>query len=327
MANRKVIGGMAMALSFIMMMVLAGCPTEDNPSGTETQLPASKGANALSGKTYFEYEEKIEFSVTAEGAASGTYTRRAVPYQRNGDYSEPVLADGKYTWVDIETGAYSWDADAKKVTLAPEKAAPRNQDGYDQPQTKAQYRDSMQTMLNQLKQQEEMGDEEFNAALQEMGYSSVAAYLDYAVAERFKNVTNNYAFSTDEKALFLDEVLPANKGNDDLAGQTYNGTTWNDDDEAVKDEREKYVFAAEGSSCTYTYDGGSPQTYNYAYDSAAKKVYLKVPVTDRDSSYTGGGSYGAEYYDSPEDAKAAQVNNQYNRVEVYTYNTTEKTLR
>jgi hypothetical protein len=322
----------ALALSFIMMMVLAGCPTEDNSSGTETQLPASKGTNALGGKTYFEYEEKIEFSETSEDAVSGTYSKKAVPYQRNGNSSEPVLENGKYTWVEIETGAYSWDADAKKVTLAPEKAAYQNQDGYGQPQTKAEYRSSGQEELNHYKEQ--MGEAAFNDfLLEQTGYSSAAAYLDYVVAERFKNVTNNYAFSTDEKALFLDEVLPVKKGNDDLAGKTYNGTTRNDGEE-VKDTSQTYVFAADGSSCTYTQTYSSGGNYNvtyvYTYDSTAKKVYLKVPVPteDRENSYTGGNSgNNAQYYDSPEDAKAAVVNGQYNRVEVYTYNPTDKTLR
>jgi hypothetical protein len=161
-----------------------------------------------------------------------------------------------------------------------------------------------------------------------MGYSSAAAYLDSYVEYTFKTVTNNYALSADAEVLFLDEPLPAVKGADELTGQTYYGTTWNDDvDDYVRAESETYVFA--NRSCTYTKTtgGGTPetQTYVYAFDSDTKKVYLKVPTTDRESWPVW--SHDAERYDSEKDAWAAQVNGRYNRPVEITYDTTYKTLR
>jgi hypothetical protein len=296
----------------------------------EPVLPAPKGANALSGKTYFDRDAKIYFSPTAPGAASGTYTKKAVLYTYNEDVnrpSEPVLdANGKYTWVETATGAYSWDADAKKVTLAPEKAAPSEDGyGYGPLETKSQYRVSVQEMLDQYTQEEE---EELSAQLQSLGFSSIEEYLDRAVEYTFKNVTNNYALSADNKALFLDELLPANKGSNELAGNTYYDTTWDSGaGQEVRDESATYVFATDGS-CAYTYHGGTPQTYSYAFDRDARKVYLKVPTTERQTAYVQSGSvYNAQYYDSQDDAKAAEVNGRYNRIDVYTYDTPDLTLR
>jgi hypothetical protein len=283
------------------------------------ELPDSQGTNALSGKTYFDGSTKIEFSATAAGAASGTYTKKS---------TVGLDDNGKYKWVDIETDVYSWNAAAKQVTLAPRKAAPPNQDGYGPLQTKPEYRSSQQAMLNQYKQ--EVGDEAFNAALAGMGFSSAEAYLDYRVAEAFKNVTktNNYALSADAEALFLDEPLPAVKGTDELTGQTYYGTIWNDDvHDYVRDESYTYVFANRSYTYTKTTGGGTPetQTYVFAFDSDAKKVYLKVPTTDRESWPVW--IHDAERYDREEDAYAAWVNSQYNRpVKVYTYDTTYKML-
>jgi hypothetical protein len=310
------------------------------------ELPDSQGTNALSGKTYFDSgvtyfggsmsgrmsikkSTKIEFSATAAGAVSGNYTKKSTV----GDWLQPVLDDnGKYKWVDIETGVYSWNAAAKQVTLATRKIAfenQDNQDGYGPLQTKTEYQSSQQAMLNQYKQ--EMGDEAFNAALAEMGFSSAAAYLDYRVAEAFKNVTktNNYALSADAEVLFLDEPLPANKGADELAGKTYNGTTGNND-APVKDTSQTYVFADDGSSCAYTYTTYSGargnETYNYAFDSTEKRVYLKIPVTYRARSYTDSSTTSAGYYNSVAENKAAEINSRYNRIEVYTYDTTYKML-
>jgi hypothetical protein len=117
------------------------------------ELPDSQGTNALSGKTYFEGRTKIEFSATAAGAASGTYTKKSTV---EGENHEPVLDEnGKYQWVDIETGVYSWNVTKKQVTLAARKIAFENQDGYGPLQTKPEYRSSEETWLNQLKQ--EMG--------------------------------------------------------------------------------------------------------------------------------------------------------------------------
>jgi hypothetical protein len=328
MANKKILWGMLItALTF--GLVLVGCPTEGDDggnSGNENTLPAANGTNALSGKVYVDYSTKIEFSSTAEGAANGTYKKLTVKY--NDDDHEAVLVNGKYTYAEVEAGYYSWNETAKTITISPEKIALREQGGYGSLKTKTEYRAAEQTMLNEVKA--EMGETLFNEQLASMGFSSVSAYLDSAVAEAFKNVTNNYAFSSDGKALFLDVALPANKGTNELAGQTYYGTTWNEADEEVKNTNEKYVFTATDCTYTYTYGGGgsSSNTYIYAYDGVDKKVYLKTPTTDRDTRYGQlAGTTTSGNFSSVDENKAAQVNGQYYRLEEYKYYVTDKTLR
>jgi hypothetical protein len=329
MTNKKLLGGM-LAAALIFGMAAAGCddgngdPNNTDPGNT---LPAAKGENAVSGKTYFNYDEKIEFAATADGAANGTYTRQAVKEsysEQNG--REQVLVNGKYTYAVMETGFYTWDETAKTVTLSPEKIASYSEDYSIGPlQTKAEYRTAMQAEINQYIQG--MTSAQINAALASMGFSSVAAYLDYEVAETFKNVTNNYAFSADNKSLFLDPALPANKGTNELSGQTYYGVSWNDDDEPVKDTNITYVFTA--ADCTFRYSSYDSTTYIYAYDSAAKRVYLKTPVTNRSADYQSAlTNTTAGYFATADDNCAAQVNSQYGRrLDEYRYDTTDKTLR
>jgi hypothetical protein len=301
-------------------MAVAGCGGDDENEGKKTPptLPAPKGENALSGKTYVDWGEKITFDATAEGATQGTYTKKSVVYIRNNgpDFDE----NDKYKYVDIETGSYSWDETANTVTLLPAKIAVRSESGYSTLKTTSEYRAAIQAMLDEYKT--EMGDEAFYAQLQEMGFSTVAAYLDYAVADAFKSVTNNYAFSNDAKALFLDEPLPANKGSNELFGKKYYGTSWNEDDEEVKDETKTYEFKADGT-CTYTETASYTQTYIYAYDSTAKMVYLKVPTEGRDAAYTQASTNisDADSFASADEYTAARVNGEFNSMEPYKYGT------
>jgi hypothetical protein len=322
--NKFFILGMLTA-ALALGLVLAGCDTGGGEEGGGNTLPSAKGANDLSGKTYFDYSEKIVFSTTGEGAANGTFTVSHTVW--NNDNNQYELEGGKYKYVDTQTGYYSWNETAKTVTISPEKVARRDNEGYGPLQAKAEYRAAMQAMLDQYKK--EMGEAEFNKALASEGFSSAAAYLDYAVAEEFGNVTYNYAFSADGKALFLDEPLPASKGTNELAGQTFNGTTWNGDDD-VKDTSQTYVFTATG--CTYTriWGGDNPQTesYTYAYNSSEKMVYLRTPITGRDASYNAqsNNTYN-DYFGSADEYNAAQVNSQYNRLEKYKYDTAENLLQ
>jgi hypothetical protein len=314
-------GMSACALAFGLVvagLTVAGCDGDSDDGGGENgvTLPASKGANALSGKTYVDWNEKIVFSETADDAASGTYKVLSVKKDSNW---LPILVDGKYSYAETETGYYSWDETEKTVTLGPEKATWQDNNEYGPLQTKSVYRNSVIAMLDEYK--EIMGDAEFNAELERQGFSSVSAYIDYAIAVKFKNVTSNYAFSFDGKALFLDEVLPDSNGSNELRGQTYYGM--------INDEIDKtktYVFSSTGSTCsTYTQNGLS-QTYNYAYDSTAKRVYLKVPTTDRDSRYDPSNTKAYNFADADE-YNAAQANSGYKSVSVCLYDTTAKTLR
>ena len=317
---------LAMALAF--GMAAAGCDDGSKDSGDGgggNVLPAPVGANALSGKTYIEWNEKIEFNTTAEGAKNGAYTKKRTYYDEEW---LPVLdEEGKYIYTDIETGYYSWNATAETITMSPEKVALYDEDEDDEYGpllTKQEYRTAAQNQLNTMKSS--MGEEAFNAELQSEGYSSIAALLDYIVDDTFKNITNNYVFSADAKALFLDEVLPANKGTNELSGQTYHGTMWNNDDEQIRDESRTYAFTA--SNCTYTqYD--TPQIYTYGYDSTAKIVYLKTSTDTRESTYTQlSDNTNSGHFTDVDEYNAAEVNSQYNRsIKKYKYITTTKVIQ
>jgi hypothetical protein len=154
--------------------------------------------------------------------------------------------------------------------------------------------------------------------------------LDYLVNEEFGDKTCGYSFSADGNALFLEDALPANKGTNELSGQTYYALTWDENDNEVRDEYIKYVFTASGYTYTISYDGTVSRTVtgSYAYDSTRKIVWLNMSTID--------GKNRAEYYaeqtaDSghnyPDDNvyRAAETNDRF----YYTggrYNSTNKTI-
>jgi hypothetical protein len=322
--NKIFIFGM-LTTALALGLVLAGCDTGGGEEGGGNTLPSAKGANDLSGKTYFDYSEKIFFSTTGEGAANGTFTIRHTVW--NDDNNQYELEGGKYKYVDTKTGYYSWDETAKTVTISPEKVAGRDNEGYGPLQTRVECKAAMQAMLDEYKK--EMGEAWLNEQLASMGFSSAAAYIDDMVAEEFENVTYNYAFSADGKALFLDKPLPASKGTNELSGQTLCGTTWNGNDD-IKDTSQTYVFTTTGCTYTRTWGGGNPQTetYTYAYNSSEKVVYLKTPITGRDASYNAqSNNTYSDYFGSADEYNAAQVNSQYNRLEKYKYDTAENLLQ
>jgi hypothetical protein len=308
-----------LVLALTLGVLVAGCDnggdSEGDNSGYETgDLPASTGSNAVGGKIYIESSGlKTEFSAVTDGESSSTY--KALMYTSGGTYQ------------DIKSGTYSWNETAKRITLKPEKvAALQYGGGYGALEYKVDYKDSMQTWLNYTI--EERGEEIFNQQLSGLGFPSAAAYLDYDVAEAFDNKTYNYDFSTDGLALFLDEVIPANEGSDELSGQTYNGMRWYiDDDYPTKDMGQVYTFITYGytyGSYTYT-DTEYPEDNSsgiYAYDSVSKRVWLKPYTTNRQTQYdalVGSSSYSSE-------SAAAKINVRY-KVLQRSYNTTDKTIR
>jgi hypothetical protein len=312
-------GTLAMMLAF--GLVLFGCENDadDGDDNSGIELPAAKGVNALSGKTYIDWGTKIEFSKTNEDATSGTYEVFSVKWvKKEDDNWEPILENDKYVYVKTETGNYTWDDTKKTVTTAPEKIAPQNSDGgYEALQDKAGYRTAMQAEMD--KYIKKYGEEFVNAMLQGQGFYSITEAINSSVAEAFKNVTRNYDFSTDNKALFLDEVLPENKGTNELANQKYNETTG---------DRGMCAFTAK--NCTYTRSGdSSPKTYIYAYDSTAKRVYLKIPTDGREVQYNNqkSNTTNTGNFASADEYNAAQVNGQYGRLEERRYDLKEKTLQ
>jgi len=297
-----------LVLALVFGMAVVGCDngTTDGDGGGG----GSTGVNELSGKTYYEWSTRIVFSATAEGASSGTYTvGRTVYDDVTQDY---ILENGKYKYTNEETGTYTWDEGTKTIYLKPEKVADDNGTLL----TKSAYSSFLQKLYNQyysrdnLEQQleqirAEYGQEYIDQMLLQAGVTSENALIDYyintmkeqinaEVEEVFAVTTKIYSFSTDGTALFLEKPLPANKGSNELSGQTYYGISWNSTTQKnEKDENLVYVFTASGYTFTGSYNGGGynyteTETGTYAYDSTEKYVYLK-PSTKN-------GQTRAEYY-------------------------------
>ena len=330
-------GMLAMVLAF--GMTVAGCDDGSGSGGGNEggeSLPASNGINEVSGKTYYELDERTVFSVTVAGAESGTYTVTAVD---NGTYASGV----KFTYnTQIETGTYSWNGETKTVTLKPETVAsqgpigpdgPTNPDGsvtvennYGSLQNRAGFRSEWQAMINGYIQ--EMGQAAVNELLASMGFSSVSAYIDYMVNEEFGNKTNPYSFSADGAALFLAGALPANKGANEFSGQTYYG--W-DNGSSQKDENYKYVFTASGYTYTQSWDGTVVRTTTgtYAYDSGLKLVWLRDETIDgknRAQYYAEQTAYNGHHYPDDNVARAVQTNNAFSSSSGEDYNSANKTI-
>jgi hypothetical protein len=258
----------------------------DNPVDDTKEESGNNGGvgnNPVSGKTYYQYDNKIEF------AANGSYTGYSAHYG-DGDYD--LDAYGRYKWDTSQTGTYTWNVNTNTVTLKLEKVY---QNG--NPIDKAGYKSFITTMMNDslAHMMEEEGwtqaqlDEFINQQLAGTGYSSLPQYIDAMVNEMFGNHPYTYSFSNDGKSLLMQEALPQAKGTDELAGKTYNGITWDDDYQQVKDPNEEYVF---GANKTYTrkYYGDVYETGSYSYDSTQKRVYFNKVKSD--------GQTAAEYYET-----------------------------
>ncbi|MDR2923282.1 MAG: hypothetical protein LBU85_08075 [Treponema sp.] len=310
----------AIAFAAVIGFSMTACPAGDGDGGESNgeNLPASKGANAVSGKMFYESQYRTVFSTTADGAKSGTYVV----------YMGTDGPGGKYTYTTkYETGYYSWNEEAKTVTLKPEYRVPGFViDDIGSLQDRAGYRSEMQAMINS--QIKGMSQAEINKQLASIGFSSVAAYIDFMVSEAFANRTRKYSFSVDGNALLLEDYLPANKGANELSGQTYYGLK-GDDNQRVKDESQKYVFTASGYTYTYSYSGTvSTITGSYAYDSIRKIVYLGLSTIDgKDMAayYEEQTVYSGHHYPDDYAYRAAQTNNRF-WYSAMQYNSTNKTL-
>jgi hypothetical protein len=320
--NKKIFFSVMLLLTLALGMAVVGCDDGSTNGGDNNQQSTdASGVNAVSGKTYFEWSERIVFSTTAEGAANGTYTVGSTVYDKeSGEY---VLADGKYTYEDQETGSYTWNETAKTVILQPQRVA------FDSaPLDQAAYRSAVQAMINDYIT--EMGQDAVNQQLSSMGFSSTAAYIDYEVNGAFANRTNNYSFSADGAALFLEKPLPANVGANELSGQTYYGMSWDDvQGKEVKDTSLVYVFTASG----YTFNdqrSGETQTTtgSYAYDGNQKRVWLRPSLIngkDRAAYYEAQAGESGHNFVNDNAYRASQTNGAFDIWE-QDYNSTNKTI-
>jgi hypothetical protein len=306
-----------LSLALVFGLALVGCPLDGDdgdggdPPGIQP-LPESKGDNALSGKTYFEWNEKIEF------AAGGKYTVFYGKFENN-----------TITYTQRETGDYAWDADAKTVTTKPEKQAPWDDEknDYGKLQTLAERKTTEKKEFDALS--EEVKEQRL-ADVKKIGFSSADEYIDDTLNYTFSNTTYVYSFSTDNaKALFLEQQLPENSGTNELAGKTYYGRSNN-----AKDTTRVYTFAADGTyTFVHTPSSGSGQpakTGKYSVVSKYKNVYLQPATVNgktkkayyADLSTDSG---DVKFFTNADEYRAAQTNNQFS-VDSSSYDSTEKTI-
>ena len=287
MAKIKVLLGI-LVIALVFGITVFGCDDGSSSSNDDggQPLPAAIGANALSGKTYYENVSKIVFSINTGSEEKGTYIVEMPEFNYDDGYAK--IVNGKYNYVNMQQGSYTWNEDSKTVTLKPEKTAFWEEDGPGPLLNKSAYRSRIQDNLNSYKK--EIGEKAFNQVLSKWGYSSISACINDFVNEEFSNKIYSYSFSIDEKALFLEKRLPANKGSNELSGKIYNGIyrSWdiNDNEIIIRNENEIYTFTVSG----YTYNGGwqGNITGSYAYDSNSKSVFFQ-PLTiggkDREAYY------------------------------------------
>jgi len=266
----------------------------DQTPGDETpgdQTPDDKGGtNPVGGKAYYQHSNKIEFAEST--GATAAYTE----YGPRWDYdSEDYILDsnGKFQWDVEKIGTYTWNENAKTVTLTPTKLPGPGGQLLDKAGYKAAYTADINAEIAEDMEENGWTQEEFDEyiseQLAEMGYSSMAEFIDAQVDEAFRDCPYTYSFSNNGNSLFLQEVLPPPKGTDQFANTTYYGTTWDyESGHNVKNPDIKYEF---GANKTYTFTTNyDSHSGSYSYDSTKKKVYFSRVKVD--------GKTAAEYYET-----------------------------
>jgi hypothetical protein len=156
-------------------------------------------------------------------------------------------------------------------------------------------------------------------AMLEMSVADYKSYMRDQIGEAFNPQTFTYEF-TEDGYMLGQQVLPANKGTDELKGQPFSNF----------DTYETVTFAASG--LTYTTNAYEPVAGNYAYDSTKITVWLQ-PTTiggKTMAEYCEDYPYGWSLWDeekfaSEDEYKAAQTNEAFT-VRDYFYDTTRLRL-
>jgi hypothetical protein len=170
-------------------------------------------AVALSGKTYFEHNKKIVFSVTSTSSGSYTYSQAI-----NEGGSGYLLANGKFNYgVTSEIGTYTVNEGSSTVTCTPVEVRYYPESGPSLLVNEADSRNLTVSFLNDFITQ--YGQEALDEILTIQGFSSESEYINYTVSEAFAAKSMIYSFSGDG-ALFLDGSLPPNVAQNDLSGKT-----------------------------------------------------------------------------------------------------------
>jgi hypothetical protein len=249
---------------------------------------------ALSGKTYFEYDNKIVFSVTS--TLSGTYTASEALYNGDGNSRSPILTGGgKYTYEESETGTYTVNEGNSTVTLTPTKVQLYSNNSNNSNTwtvvNKAQYRAAVQTMLDDY-----TGQPDIDQVLTEMGFSSVSEFIDYMIDQEFAGKSMGYSFSSDGAALFLDGSLPANNPvlPDELSGKTLNCINYFGQTDQTVEFSGGYTYKIKSGGSTIiefgSYSLSSTYTGSVNGEDGFKRVNIKPQTVN--------GLTRAGYYDS-----------------------------
>jgi hypothetical protein len=214
-------------------------------------LPKSSGTNEVAGKPlYLSDTDKFVF------AAAGTaFTGYRLDYFI--DEEEELVSEG----------SYSYNSDNHTITLAIEYVYRwYNEEGnrINTKMNKTQAKNAASKECDDyIALLRERGNDinDINDMLADWGYNSIAAYKEAGLSEvdeEFAPTTYDYQL-TDDGELLVQEKLPDNKGSNELSGKSFGRSGYN-----------TYTFTESG----YEY-GGRTTTGTYAYDSAAKRVWLR----------------------------------------------------
>jgi len=300
---------------------------------TVTVQNPSVGDNQVGGKTFYDYERRVVFA--ASTGANGTYTGYEV---REDDEGHSVLEAGKFLWDEDETGTYTWNEDDKTVILKPEKFRfGRGGILLGKAEYKSAYTAASYNMLEELRESNDWTQEQLNEYINEIlaseGYSSIEELIGASTDEKFANRSYTYSFSNDEKSLLMRKHPPLPKGIDELAGQTYHGTTWHwegEDTVTEEDPNDVYEFSSDKTYKRICY-GVEYETGFYSYDSTRTEKRV-IFSREKWSMKT-----AAEYYDTvdvpadnnyiDDDAyKAVQTNFDFRYYINHRYEPTEKLI-
>jgi hypothetical protein len=284
-----------LVLGALAALSLTGCSSsgdDDDNGDSGNSLPASSGANELSGKTSFHDEdEKIEFS------AGGTFILWEIQVDSSGN---PITSSGKYVWINMGTGSYAWNETAKQVFLKPDRIRDED-DGVYSPTLMTR-----NELINYWKQRYPGGDWYTRGADEKFAVRS----LDYVEAS--------------DGTVLLAWGLPANKGTNKVSGKTNIPvqTFGNPNKGSIDFTASEFTYTPSGGgtgySGQYTYD--STETDSQDNDSfTGEVIHIKI------SEYQGEDmktyyenkllSVSEGNYQSTTEAAAAQTADTFNTTE------------
>ena len=306
--------------------------TKNNVSADAQQVQVFKAAvNPTSAGriTYINDGEQVVFS------GGGTYTLK----------SQRTIGNARI-WQPKAEGIYTWNQTAQTLTLTVDKVA--DDDGVMTPEA-----DAMLLFVAWIEEEIEneitarlawsaniLGEDRENAEAavlaihndeNETSFITLDDLINYLAEirsdETFIIRTYTYTLSNDSASLILLDALPEPVGTDELAGQTYNGTTSNFLGVSSKNPNHIYIFSAAGRTYIETsldgVEGGiTTSTGYYSYNSSTKRIYLQ-PATRNGKTpeqYYDTADYYPEFdrYPSEADSRTSQTH-QYFRLWRYEY--------